>query len=93
MSTTAEKIAVMQAFERGETIQARNVWDDGFSPWLDVCSPSWNWCDREYRVKPNPREVWVNIYPDNCIPHTSKELAEGCCGKGGETIHFREVTD
>lgn len=53
MKTTKEMIEVMQAFERGEQIQFLNINND----WKDTKSPTWNWCMRDYRVKPKKKYV------------------------------------
>lgn len=56
MKTTAEKIAVMQAFERGEVVEIRSVKDE--STWTDVHweSPDWDWASCDYRIKPAGHE-------------------------------------
>lgn len=62
MTTTAEKIAVMQAFEDGKLIQ---VWDCGW--WVDcepTYKPSWNWIKEKWRIKPTPKIIYVNEYDD-----------------------------
>jgi hypothetical protein len=50
MSATAEKIAVMQAYEKGLAIERKLlndfVWEDCLS------EPEWAWTDWTYRVKP-----------------------------------------
>jgi len=53
-STTAGKIAVMQAFEDGKAIQYKNR---GYS-WVDfrVNTPMWNWKEVGYRIKPQTVE-------------------------------------
>lgn len=47
MKTTKEMIEVMQAYERGEQIEA---FYNGV--WVDICIPEWSWGLRDYRVKP-----------------------------------------
>lgn len=54
--TLAEKIAVMQAAERGEEIQS--LYNYGLA-WEDNSDPSWDWCNFDYRVKPKPQKFWV----------------------------------
>ena len=53
MKTTKEMIEVMQAYDRGEQIQFLNINND----WKDTKSPTWNWCMRDYRVKPKKKYV------------------------------------
>lgn len=51
MSTTQEKIAVMQAHIDGSRIQGKA---DGHknATWRSVSNPSWNWDEFDYRVAP-----------------------------------------
>ena len=61
MSTLAEKIAVMQAFERGEKIE---VTGHGYE-WSTSTVPVLNWSDCDYRIaKPEPKKIklrgWYN---------------------------------
>lgn len=58
--TTQEKIEVMQAHARGETIQNR-IPSYGIATWADDSDPTWNWEKEEFRVKPKPLTFWVNI--------------------------------
>jgi len=86
MSTTAEKIAVMQAFERGERIQVCN---GGMGAWSHECKrPLWNWEHCDYRIAPKPREwyAWVN----EC-----GYISDGRCGYSPDwkKIKVREVTE
>lgn len=53
MTTTAEKIAVMQAFERGEKVDYRAQ----FGLWTPAPDPSWNWGACEYRVAHKPIDL------------------------------------
>lgn len=50
---TKAKIEVMQAYLRGETIEARAVDIEGsvWSPWVRLGEPNWNWEKCDYRVK------------------------------------------
>jgi len=66
--TTEEKIAVMQAFVDGKTIQAM---DHGYADWDDCPRPVWDWFMTDYRIKPEPEwipqwgeAVWVR-YSEN----------------------------
>lgn len=51
MKTLREQIEVMEAFERGEKIQA-NYKLQKFKVWEDVKNPVWDWHCYDYRVKP-----------------------------------------
>lgn len=52
MKTTKEMIEVMQAYDRGEQIEA------GYNGvWVDIDMPEWSWGLRDYRVKPKKKYV------------------------------------
>jgi hypothetical protein len=77
--TTADKIKVMQAYERGENIEFTP--DKMLAPkhkcWM-LSKPKWNWQRYDYRIKPvEPKTIWVNEYKDKTAPHAhnSKKLA------------------
>lgn len=92
MKTTAEKIAVMQAFEDGKVVMCRPF---GLAAYHLGKEPSWNWGKYDYWVKPEPAEVWVNIYDDGDYKvYTSESEAdtrfsEICPGRCA--VHLREV--
>jgi len=86
---TKEKIEVMQAFEDGRAIFERPLCHGGV--WKRCEYPSWNWGNHEYKVKEEPREIWVNVYDYGVHVHDSESGAKGGISKGGKTIKFREV--
>lgn len=52
MKTIKEMIEVMQAFERGEQIEAKSLNNDIYG-WDETKEPFWDWHNLDYRVKPN----------------------------------------
>lgn len=56
MKTLAEKIAVMQAAERGEQIEAKYKYA---SEWILTSNPAWDWGGFDYRVAPRTMEIVV----------------------------------
>ena len=62
---TEEAIKVMQAYVDGKQIQWFDRHDES---WADTTvHPQWNWDEKEYRVKPEPRKVYmveVNYCPN-----------------------------
>jgi len=58
MKTLEEKIAVMQAFADGKKIEFLNVNGE----WTPASKPTWDWGTYDYRVKHEPRVIWVNEY-------------------------------
>lgn len=55
MKTTKEIIEVMQAYEKGEQIQVKNIADN--TKWEEIEFSGWNWIYYDYRVKPKPKYV------------------------------------
>lgn len=54
---TQQMVNVLLAFDSGKKIQCR---ENGLSEWLDCnCAPSWNFRDYDYRIKPEPKTIWV----------------------------------
>ena len=91
--THDEMIAVITAHKEGKTIQFR--WRSEIK-WQDTACPAWNFGDHDYRVKPEPLEIWVNVYSDGTIGGDmsgKKEMCAMSCGYGGRTVKFREVLD
>ncbi len=65
-------LPLIKAFSEGKKIQYKSQ-----DVWVDIDRPGW--CDDVvYRVKPEPKTVWINIYPDliGGIGHETKELAD-----------------
>lgn len=83
MTTLAEKIAVMQAFADGKSVQhASRILSEKDRVWWDVASPDWDWADVVYRVKPAPKRMYVITYSyaivngENSRAFTSVEEAD-----------------
>jgi len=64
--TLAEKIAVMQAAERGEKIEVRHL--DG-KLWTKALQPNFNWEELDYRVAPRTMEVMVVSWKEEPEKH------------------------
>jgi hypothetical protein len=67
MMTLAEKIAIMQALERGEEVEVFNPYRDA---WVIDENPSWCWSQVEYRISPKPIDLvgvlqGLKIFIDN----------------------------
>lgn len=85
---------ISKAYAEGKKIQWKSavsdVWED-----LDNVDPI---CIARfpdaYRIKPEPRQWWLNTYPAGLvIAHESKQSAESCASKASriECIKVREV--
>ena len=74
MKTTKEKIEVMQAYDRGEQIEACYN-----GVWVNIDMPEWSWGLRDYRVKPNKKYVTFD---------TAEEFL-AAQRKHGETVRYK----
>ena len=86
-------LPIIQAFAEGKTIQWRDLVKD---TWVDESVPNWN-PSAEYRIKPEPREVWVAVTESGGIGHSfrTERSAKDWIGNASQwqAIKFREVMD
>ncbi len=84
---TKKAIEVMQAYVDGDDVEQQN--GVGIYP-ADQAPPHWAWGDNiaMYRIKPKPREWWLNTTSSEC--YVTKECAEKFSG-GREVVWVREV--
>ena len=97
MTDIDHMIAVLMAAKEGKAIQSScHPYSDNDVHWRDSPKPSWNWAMFDYRVKPEPRRVWLNFYPTmNCrssVCYDSREEAASFARHDtAEQIEFVEV--
>ena len=87
---TKDKITIMQAYANGEELQFKYR-----DTWKQVNTPNWDWVQYDYRIKPEPLEIWVNTYPGNIAAHSTEKSAIKTA-KGNAlyvAVHMREVID
>lgn len=98
--TTEEKIKVMQAYLEGKTVEAAPK--RGGEPWYPLAKtsePIWNFAGFDFRIKPEPRELFVIVRKDGCWPdisygyQTKLAAEEAAYGKDYEVRRFREVIE
>ncbi len=67
----AEAILVMEAWRQDESIQIRDKssecrkWRPIGTEYQGAAQPTWDWEHDEYRIKPKPREFWID--PQNTL--------------------------
>ena len=87
MKTTKEMIEVMQAYERGEKIEA--LYND---VWVDIDMPEWSWGLRDYRVKQEQKFVPF----DTAEEFLAAQRKHGCClitiEDGKQKLHDVSIT-
>ena len=98
MNDLATKIKVMQAALDGKEIESY-VMHCPRIDWILDPSPEFNWEKRDYRIKPEPLELWVNVYEDfTSSPYANIDAAKRGRGKCADltfvkTIKVREVIE
>lgn len=87
-------LPLVQALAEGKVIQEKHSVD---SPWEDCANPDFSWHPGDYRIKPEPREIWVNEWDGNgfVVFATEREATEHAnrYGIGHVTTRYREVIE
>lgn len=94
---TRRAAQVMLAAAEGKKVQRRRL--PNGTAWQD-CLPlhAWDWFSFDYRVKPEPLEGWVNVYPDTAGRyisfHSTKENADRSASDARiRCVKMREVEE
>ena len=86
--TPKEMIEVLQHFGAGGDVESKG--DDGIWRW--TVAPVWDFLSYDYRIKPKPLELWVNVYPDGAYSaNETQDIASLRLRIDGRTVHMREV--
>lgn len=88
----ADYLPLVQALADGKVIQMM----EALGKWKDVDDVFLNTPASNYRIKPEPREIWVNRHEDAGLGYnfyTSKEAAAHGIGPEWEPVCFREVIE
>lgn len=90
-----QAIEALQAHKEGKIVQGRPR--NSNQPWKDLERPLFNFFLTEFRAKPEPRTIFLNIYKDgDKFIHRSKEAAEEIAKENKDLIkdiavEFQEV--
>lgn len=88
--TATQLLPIITAFAEGKTIQ-KNVDQRG---WIDLSFPLFDGSPESYRIKPEPREFWVNQYDDDGFGRLFKsEIQAKKCACIKKTYHLREAIE
>jgi len=98
MTDLATKIKIMQAALDGKEVEYLDTRYTTEWAGYKNTEPSWRWNDFDYRIKPEPMELWVNVWSDRetNLCWESKENAEAAAhGVPGyiKSVKFREVIE
>jgi hypothetical protein len=91
--TPKEMIEVLRHFVDGGEVECR---EHDTEIWARIPSPTWSFDEYDYRIKPKPLELWVNVYPEprsstSCSCFRTEGEAIRFRGNHARTIHMREV--
>jgi len=87
MMTVDQMIEVLTAYKAGKKVQVKLM-----QGWADVDDPKWSFDVDDYRVKPEPKVLWVNEYKNGSgYGHTTRENAEGVARESHTRIAVRYV--
>lgn len=90
MNTEEQYIDILKAFLNKKTIEYR---EKGTKEWYIKPIYYWNFSKYEYRIKPEPKEIWM-IKGGQHIFNSEKDIIDHCCFSNisiTQIIHFKEV--
>lgn len=88
--TAKDYLPLVQALADGKVIQINN----GHGLWVDL-GENVHFRDfpSEYRIKPEPREIWVNEYADSAFMYKTEDEAKRQAAPGVVRRRYREVLE
>lgn len=91
-SNAKDYLPLVQALAEGRTIQVYFEFDE---VWCDIAELRFDASASQYRIKPEPREVWFNRYEHDVThgPYASREEAENYAGNFATQVRYREVIE
>lgn len=95
----AQYLPLVQALADGKVIQEYRHVDLNKQAWMDCVNPEFDrYPASNYRIKPEPREVWINKYADFAetrpsIAYKDEFTAKANAGHGGVPTLYREVLE
>ena len=90
--TAKDYLPLVEALANGKVIQHRNA-----GGWYDASHVFFDNPAHEYRIKPEPREVWISRFPDGhdgLTWYETEEAAHRAYGRvGAVQVRYREVIE
>lgn len=89
-SNAKDYLPLVRALAEGRVIEHH-----GSGGWYQLNNPSFQDPPSDYRIKPEPREVWFNRYEHDVThgPYASREEAENYAGNFATQVRYREVVE
>jgi len=96
-SNARDYLPLVQALADGKVLQVRRDPGNGHRQWFDLDGTCFDLAADQYRIKPEPREIWVNRFPDGHDALTwyeTEEAAHRAYGRvGAIQVRYREVIE
>ncbi len=93
-SNAKDYLPLVQALVEGKSLQYNVNRSDEAPKWVDREDFTFDEPATEYRIKPEPREIWVNEYGIGVVTlHHTETHAREQLGASGKTVHYREVIE
>jgi hypothetical protein len=83
-----ELLPIIQAYAEGKEIECMP--EDG-DRWFISSSPSWS-ISNKYRIKPEPKTGWINIYPKSLVSNSCRSKEEADEAAGTDRIACIQIT-
>lgn len=94
--TAGQYLPLVQALADGRQLQEKVSVDVHEQKWSDCFHPEFDrYPASNYRIKPDPREIWVNEYPagGNHVHKSAESAEQGKMGTRAVTRRYREVLE
>lgn len=96
-ATLLSNIEFVKAFAEGKTVQLRVK---GSKCWSEASYPDFQTRNMEYRIKPEPKQVYISVYPDGLRFSSYETDADGKCQAacdarilGGRVLLMQEIEE
>lgn len=93
-SNAKDYLPLVQALAEGKVIQGYFEIDQ---LWRDIVELRFDAPTSQYRIKPEPREVWVNEYPSGRLGdmhyESQDDAKRGTSGVNAKQVRYREVIE
>lgn len=89
-------LPLVQALAEGRVIETRMDVSSGAIQWVDMGGADFCYPSDCYRIKPEPREVWINRHISgriSCVAHDSEAEASAGIDDQFTPVRFREVLE
>lgn len=95
-SNAKDYLPLVQALVDGKSLQYNVNRSDEAPKWVDREDFTFDEHVTEYRIKPEPREIWMNYYPNGAFGQVHDSEVEAYEARSNDTakqVRYREVIE